>query len=709
MSARCVHTFCRICEPHCGLVAHVEGGRLVSLRPDRDHPVHKGFSCNKGIQYIEIHNDPDRLFVPLKRRNPKTEIPGRFEPIGMDQALREVGEKLAEIQTRYGNDALAIYSGNPVAFSASYGTNGGRLLGGFATRTLFTPSTQDCANKFVGSEAMFGAWFVHPIPDLVHTHYFLSIGCNPAVSHMSIIHVSDPMQKLKDIKRRGGKVVFVNPRKIESSTPETGEVLLIKPDSDVYFLAALLHEIAFEIGFERVEVERRGRNVQELLAFVRNYPPARVEHVTGISAVRIREVAREFCEAPSASIHMSTGVNMGRQGALSYLLVNMISLFSGNMGRRGGNIYQTGFANTAGDSKRLTEQPYFDTPFGEMRLGGSSLPGNLMSEIFRAGHLSRTPVRAMLVVGGNPLLAVSGEQRLREAFAGLELIVAIDLYRNATGELADYLFPATDALEREDIYFLGPGLHVEPYVQYTPAVVAPTGERREEWWILSRILQEMGRPSMLDDATPEPLGAINARLGESELSIEKLKQLPCQTAVLPEANPGDIFDMAVQNEDGLIDCCPEIFRRGFASVEEQLHERLQEPEEQLKLITRRTGLMINSWMNNIARLKKGVHQSNPLWMNPRDAHTRGLHYGQKVRVRSDYGSIETTVAFDESLRLGVVSMSHGWGNQQSHGLHTASSHPGSNVNRLSPVGEGTFDILSSMSHLTGFNVNVEHV
>ncbi|MFV0278856.1 MAG: molybdopterin-dependent oxidoreductase, partial [Parahaliea sp.] len=504
-----------------------------------------------------------------------------------------------------------------------------------------------------------------------------------------------------------GKVVFVNPRKIESSTPETGDVLQIKPDADVYFLAAVLYEIVFVVGFDRDLVERHAKNLDPLLEFIQRYPPSRVETVTGIDADDIRTVAREFCAAPSASIHMSTGVNMGRQGALSYLLVQMISLFSGNLGRRGGNIYQTGFARTAPDSKRKTDQPYFDTPAGEIRYGGSSLPGNLMESIFLQGHSSRTPVRALLVVGGNPLLAVCGEQHLREVFADLELIVCVDLYRNATGEMADYLFPATDSMEREDLYYLGPGLHVEPYVQYTPAVVPPAGERREEWWILSRILQEMGRPSMLDDTDVRPLGAIDARLAESDLSIEKLRAMPCQTAVLPEADPRDIFNLAIQNDDGLIDCFPAVFERGLDAVEAQLAERLREPENQLKLITRRTGLMINSWMHNLSRLKKGVHQSNPLWIHPLDAAERGLHYGDKVRVWSEHGSVEASLAFDEALRPGVVSMSHGWGNQATYGQGVAQTYSGSNVNQLSPVGEGSFDILSSMSHITGFNVNVE--
>lgn len=52
---RTVHTYCRICEPTCGLVATVDQEERVTLRPDRSHPVHQGFACHKGLNFTEIH------------------------------------------------------------------------------------------------------------------------------------------------------------------------------------------------------------------------------------------------------------------------------------------------------------------------------------------------------------------------------------------------------------------------------------------------------------------------------------------------------------------------------------------------------------------------------------------------------------------------------------------------------------------------------
>lgn len=701
MSKSRVHTFCRICEPQCGLVADIEDGKIVTLQADKDNPASKGYCCNKGIRFLDVHRDRDRLTYPLKRRNPRSEHKGDFVRVSWDQAAGDIGNKLNDIVHRYGDKAIAIYMGNPHAFNSTLLSNEGALMASFGAGPRFGAYTIDCANKLVGSEFVYGSGGLHPIPDLLHTDYFLAIGSNPAVSHMAIMDVSDPMARLREIKKRGGKSVFVNPRLIESATPETGEVILINPDTDFYFLAALLNEIIFNIGYDEDFVRNHGKNIAGLIQFAKQWPAQRAAAVTGVSLETIRETAREFCAAPTASIQMSTGVNMGTQGVLAYWMVHMISFLTGNLGKKGGNIYSPGICPTTQLSKRERDDPFFDTEFGSLRTIGGQLPSALMADMLQS---KKNPVKALIVLNGNPVLAVPGEDRLRAAMQDLELIITVDIYRTATGELADYVLPAKDFLEREDVKILGNGIQLEPHVQYSPAVVPAAGERRDDWWIISKLLQAMGRPSLLDDPGPNPFAAIDAMLSYRALSVDKLKQLPHQTALLPDPNPGDLFSFGVQNDDGLIDCCPPLFERAYASVETHWQKLLEEPADQLKLITRRTGLMVNSWMSNLQGHKKGPHMTNPLWMNPADAEKRGLFPGSEVNVRSDHGQVRADLMFDESLKPGVVAMSHGWGQGRSYGMSTAQRYPGSNVNALSPSGPGSFDPLSMQAQLTAIKV-----
>lgn len=704
MTTRRVHTFCRICEPGCGLVADVRDDQVVSLQPDKDHPIHQGFACHKGVHFLQVHDDPNRLDRPLKRTNPRHEEVGDFVPIDWDDAVREIADKLGDIRRRYGRNALAVYQGNPSAFNGTYYANAAALARGFDTRMRFSAGTQDTSAKYAASEAIYGASMAHPIPDLLHTDYFLCLGSNPLVSHMTLMHISNPMAKIKAVKQRGGTVLFVNPRRIESSGPDTGDVLLIKPDSDFYFLAAILHEIVFRIGYDRTAVEKHARNIDGLLDFLRAYPVERVTAATGIEADVIRKVAEDFCTAPTASIYMATGVNQGRQGTLAYWMLNMISLFTGNLGRRGGNIYSRGMTDVVQNSKRKRENPFFHNSVGEVRTVSGDLPAAMLSEYIETRD---DPIRALIVISGNPLLSVGGEERLRRALKDLELIVTIDLYRTVTGEMADYVLPATDWLEHEDLNFLNTmGVAMEPYVQYTPAVVPPRGDRRDDWWILSRIQQEMGVETLLDSPDPDPLANADAAMRDSGLSIERLKEMPCQTAVLPEADPSHVFTIAVQHDDGLIDCCPAVFRCAYRTAEDILEELSTESADQLKLITRRTLYMVNSWLHNLPVLKQGVHQNNPLWMNPADAERRGLVAGDDVTVHNRYGSVDAVLAYDEALKPGVVAMTHGWGQSSARSLEVARRQPGANVNRLSPIGKDGYDVLSNQSHLTGINVDV---
>ncbi|MFM9936250.1 MAG: hypothetical protein ACKVOL_08630, partial [Novosphingobium sp.] len=113
-------TFCRICEPLCPMVATLDGdGNVAKLEPDREHPVSQGFACHKGLNFIEVHTDPDRVNQPLKRVNPKHELPAQFEPVSWEEALADIGFRLRAVRDAHGPDAISTYFGNPVSLNSN--------------------------------------------------------------------------------------------------------------------------------------------------------------------------------------------------------------------------------------------------------------------------------------------------------------------------------------------------------------------------------------------------------------------------------------------------------------------------------------------------------------------------------------------------------------------------------------------------------------
>ena len=699
------HTFCRVCSPCCPLVAEVDDGRIVTLAPDRTHPASKGFACNKGIGYLDIHHDPDRLNAPLRRLGAGRDPGGSFERVSWDDAFADIGKRLRDLIERYGPEAIGVYAGNPIAFNSKAFERSYSLAQRLGSTRAFNAGTQDLSNRYLAVEQIFGG-LVFPIPDFYRTNYLLCVGTNPRISKWVAASVQRPLEVLKDIVSRGGKVRYINPRIIESAAPGTGEVIQVKPDTDVYFLAAMLNEIDRLGGFKEEIIARHGKHIAGLRSFIDRYTPQGVAAVVGVDASVIEQTAREFMEADGASTHNSTGANQGRQGTLVCWLLHMLVFVTGNLGRKGGEYYSKGYCSVPAPLP-VEATRFADTEFGRMRPVLGALPGNLIADFI---ELEDNPIRALLVLSGNPLLSVSGEERLRKAFSKLDLMVCVDLHRSPTGEYADYLLPAADWLERADVNSVGNGGQAIPYAQYVDAVVPPHDERKDDWWIIARLEQELGLDSLLDRENPDPMVEHDAMLAHSGLSIEKLRGAPNRSVLLPESPPEEFFEVAVVTPDRKVDCCPEMFGPAMERCEDIFEELVNEPADLLKMISLRTMHMHNSSLSNMRALRRGKGGSgNPLHIHPADAEKRGLGEGDMVALVNGNGRVETPITLDTTLRPGVVAITHGYGHRLSPGLQVANETPGVNVNLLMPTGPGSFEPLSHMSHMTGVPVTVEKV
>ena len=698
-----VKTFCRVCEPSCGLVAEVDNNEIVSLKPDKSHPVTKGFACHKGIATLEIHKDPDRLNYP-SRRSPD----GHLERVSWDTATGEIAKRIATLKQKYGPGSVASYTGNPLAFNSLAGPAIGSFLLNNEIRRNFSSGTQDCANKFAASEAVFGSSTIHPRPDIDNTDFLLIFGANPRVSHMSFISIADPMASLRAASKRGADIRFVDPRYNES-IKGIGTHVSVKPDTDVYLMAAILHHL-FDKGMVNHEyIQDHADHIEGLRSFVSEYSPEQVASVVGISAQSIAALGDDIGAAKSAAFYMSTGVNMGRQGSLAYWLLFMLSVVTGNLDKPGGNVYSRGFYPAAKSGRIQGDVKYEPTPLGDVRKIRGSLPGNLMADMILSED---NPIKGLIVISGNPILSMGSGEKLQRALEQLEFVMVIDIYPSATSEYADYLLPATDMFERADINICGLGMQKEPFIQYTNFIVPPKAERRPEWWILRQIELAQGFATEnreLDDyqGAIDELGLFSRfdhMLRQSNLSINDVKS--SGTVMLDSVAPGQFFSNVIQTESSRVDCMPASFDEAIGRCREIFNELGREPRNQLKMISRRTNYMINSWFHNVPSLKRPKHQNNPLYVHPDDARARNLGEGSTVTVKNEFGEIKTVVALDESLKTGTVAITHGWG-YTGDTMRTAAKFAGSNANNLLPTGPGSFEKISNQSFMTGIKVDVE--
>jgi len=716
------YTFCRICETMCGIAVTVEHNRVTAIAPDPEHVASRGYSCVKGVHFDQVQHSPDRILHPMKR------LGDRWERITWDQALAEIGARLRALVQSHGPQAVGYYGGASTGVNLIAPLFRGAFFAALGTRSIYGNSSLDCANKFRVCEDMYGHCFRLPFPDVDHSQFLLFLGANPAVSGGGLFHLPNPVQRLRAVVRRGGRVVFVNPRRTETS--RAGEHLFIRPDTDVFFLAAFLNELITRGHVDRERVERYMTGFEELRQVVAPWTPERAAAVTGIDTGTLRDLVAAYAAADGAALHMSTGVNQGRHGTLCSWLLECINAVSGNLDRRGGSLMGQGIFDWPAEGKRTGQSMRtVDRRDGMPTIVGS-YPTSLLADDILRPEADR--VRALIVEAGNPLLvAPNPRDHLTDAVRQLDLVVSIDLFRNETGNLAHYILPATTFLERADLpYAMHSLLGDTPvrYICYTDPILEPPPDVRPEWWIYARLGHATGltlfgsrlrhwavqlnawlalsRWGRLLAATPERL--ISAMLRRSGVGSrrEHLRKWP-HGRLLEDNQPGTFLGTArVLTDDGKVHLAPAEIVTHARHLEQSYARELQD-RERLKLITKRELRSLNSWLHNNPRLVSD--RTNYLYVHPDDAAQLAVREGDLVEVTSAFDAVQVPVRVTDEMMPGTVALPYGWGHADADGLSVAQQHPGVNSNHLAGDGLQNVEALSGMSHLSGIVVDVRAV
>lgn len=716
MSASEHVTYCRICEPLCGLVATVTDGKVTKLRPDREHPLSRGFACPKGIAMTEVQNDPDRVLHPLKRQSD-----GSFERVSWEAALEEIGERLGEVKETHGGAAVGWYMGNPGAFSYSHPLWVKGFLDGLGSQHYYTASSQDVSNRFAASSLLYGSPFLLPIPDLARTELLLVVGANPLVSHGSVMSAPRIRDQLHEITGRGGRVVVVDPRR--SETAREFEHLPLRPDSDAWLLLSLLQVAFSEDLHDAGALALSADGGERLRELAEPFTPEQTAAETGVSPDRVRELARDLCAAEGAAIYGRTGSCLGRHGTLVAFLLDALALATGNLDRAGGAMFGEAaipfdrlaeMIGAAGYGQRRSRVGDFPEVLGAM-------PASLMAKEITTPGEGR--LRALFVSAGNPVLSVPNGEELAAAIEQLDLCVAVDIYMSETAKRADYVLPATTFLEREDLPLPFLSLFTKPFINMTEAVVEPAGEARQEWEIVEEIASRVGVvPSSV--LAMRILGRVGIKLSPRRLidlllragpegdrfglrrgglSLRRLAESPHGVVLAEQLQPG-VLARKIRHRGGRIELCPEEIVAEIAALAGGNGTAAAAAEYPLRMIGLRELRSHNSWMHNSPKLMAGdrAHRAR---VHPDDAAAAGLTEGDRVRISSAHGTIETELAIVEELIAGTIAVPHGWGHDG--GWQTANAAGGANTNLLASSEPADLERLAGMAHLNGIPVRIE--
>ena len=717
-------TYCRICESLCGMVAEVRDGRLVALRPDKDHPLSAGFACQKGIAFTEVVNDPDRVTAPMRRR-----ADGTFEEVSWDDALADIAGRLSDIHRRHGSGALGWYFGNPGAFSYSHLMAVVCFVNGLGMGAhLFTASSQDTNSRLMASQLLYGVPSAVPIPDLNRTDLLVVMGANPVVSHGSVLTAPRIKDRMRDVVKRGGRVIVIDPRKTE--TAAQFEWLGIVPDSDALLLLSLLQVMFAEDLVDRRRVGEQADGLGWLATRCAPFTPERTEAATGIPAGTVRDMARSLVGTPRAAVYGRIGTCAGRSGTLTSYLIDAVNLAAGNVDVPGGSVFGSfGFPAEGWAFTALGALLRYDYRRNRSRVGGfgnlvHTEPATMLAKEITTG--GDRQIRALFVSAGNPVLSVPNGAELAEAMPQLDLSVALDFYLTETTALCDYVLPVTTMYERDDFPVLLQPFHATPFRQSTEAVVPPQGQARTEWEIVDDLMARMARRSPVFAAlaaarasaglfgrrlSPRPLIDLMIRTGRGGdwfglrrggLSFRRLTEQHPHGVVLDPDLPTGVLGRAVAYPSRRI----RLRHHEIAEQIEQLRRRKDPIGYPLRLIGMRDSRSENSWMHNAPLLMRGDRRPRAL-MHATDAADRGIADGDDIWVRSPYGKIELPVRLTEDIVVGTVAIPHGWGHNGKGGWRLANGVGGVNVNELTSNDPDDVESLSGMAWLSGVPIEVE--
>ncbi len=717
------YAVCHLCEAICGLEVTHEDGRITGIRGDAEDPFSAGHLCPKGVALQDVQHDPDRIRAPLRR------VGDTWKPIAWDDALDEAAHRIVDIQRQHGRDAVALYIGNPTAHSSS------ALLFGLPFRDLlgshnnYSSNSVDALARLMTSYFLYGNQALIPVADLGRTDFLLIVGANPVVSNGSAMSAPDVKGRLQAIRARGGRIVVVDPRRSETAAIADRHHF-IRPGTDAALLAALVTTL-FEEGLAkpgRLASFTDGLDV--VRARLAPFTPERVSGWVGIAAAEIRVLAREFAAAPRAACYSRMGACVQEFGGLATWLTDVLNVVTGNLDREGGWMFTTPVVDLAGVATLLGQRGSYDrwrSRVSGLREFTSELPvAAFAEEMDTPGH---GQIRGLVTHAGNPVLSLPNGARVEKALAGLDFMVAIDIYKNETTRHAHLILPPSWGLEHDHFPMLAQALAVRNVAHFSAAMLqAPAGTRHDHEIFLAlseRIGRRRGGMTRLATSLGAPLarrlgprGLLDLLIrlgphgdrfvpGSPGLNLAKLldaphgldlgpleARLPARLATRSkriQLVPAPMLDDLPRLERKLETATPEVSTSAFAP-------------DALLLISRRQLRSNNSWMHNSTRLVRGQDRCT-LLIHPDDAARRKLGAGDRAAITSRITTIEAPVEISDEMMPGVVCLPHGWGHDRAgDGLSVAIAHPGVSINDLTD--ERLFDALSGSTQLSGVPVSV---
>jgi len=659
---RIVTSTCPYCGVGCTLELHVKDNYIFKVTSPFDSPVNHGNLCVKGRFGYDYVYHPKRVTTPLIRKTPQKagERAQAFDlsewrEVTWEEALDYVADRLVEIYQRDGSDALAVYC-------CAKATNEDNYLLQKMYRALFRTNNVDHCTRLchagsvvalqqaIGSSAMSNTASQVMLNDV-----FLVTGSNTTENHPIIA-----LQMKDAVRQNGAKMIVVDPRRIE--LVDFAELWLpLKPGTNVPVFSAMAHVIVKENLINHEFIANRTEGFTDFIESLEKFTPEYAEEVSGVPAEDIRKAARLYANAKNGAIYWGMGISQLSHGTASALALIHLAFLTGHIGRDGTGLNPLRGQNNVQGASDMGAMP-FHYP-GYMRVDNDENaskweqawniePGGLSRKLGLTtteilSHAHPGGVRALYIMGENPMMSEPNLNVTREHMQQLEFLVSQDIFINESGAFADVFLPATPFAEKDGTFS-----NTDRRVQRVRAAHPPKGQARPDWQIICDLAQR-----------------IESRLGSA-------------TAKWNYASPEEVLrEMAGVNVDyagityeridkvGLIYPVPDITHPGTPTLFKEEFPRgrgkfipldyvhiMEEPDDEYPFILT-TGRVLEHWHGGTMTRNSVLDEAYPearVDIHPADAEIHGIRNGDPVRVQSRRGEVVLRATVTEKTSVGVV-------------------------------------------------------
>ncbi len=651
MSTKVIKTDCILCVWGCGINAYVEDGKLVKVEGMAEHPLNQGSLCPRGKALVDYVYSPDRLKYPMKKVN------GDWKRISWDKALEIIAAKLQQIKDKYGARALAIFCGSIGVENYELAAFARRFRGAYGTPNFLSVESNCYRSRILAHQLTFGT-FLQEEPEKAKC--VILWGHDPDSSRPPLA------RQIHQALDKGLELIVVNPKR--TPLAKRGRHIPIRPGTDCALALGMLNVIISQNLYDKEFVAKHTIGFDKLAEHVKQYPPEKVERITGVPAADIERIARIFATAQSASIVQGVcALDQQINGLQTNRALAILQAVTGNIDQPGGWV-AVPFPRLGSLHIKVEEEPIgaAEHPLFYQLWGRQSPYGQAMYLADAVLDHKPYPIKALIVTGGNPALTLPDSSKIKRALEKLDFLVVIDLFMTETAEMADIVLPACSFMERSGVGYVYAVTSSLPYILLRKKVIEPLGESWPDWRFWCQLGRKMGYEDLFPWQTDEEV--VEHWLKPTGLTINQLS----------EQNPEGVFfadkkyDMAQKGEFRTPSKKIEIYSKtlaehGYDPLPSHI-EPSQSPVSSPELVKKyplilttgaRTPEYTHTQMRNVPRLRQSAPEPMAE-IHPDTAIKHGVADGDMIAVETRKGNIEIKVRTTQDLAPGIISIPHGW-------------------------------------------------